>query len=284
MKKKTKKIIAACCAVILIAAVVCGAMVYNLFYGPIKTKTPISIKTSSAVKDTSEIYMIGHRGLSAIAPENTLAAFEKAGEEGFFGCEFDIQLTSDGEWVVMHDPELKKMTGKFGKIVEMTAADVTAREITNGANIASYPGLHVPTFDETLKVLSEYDIVPVIEIKTASTEKIAEMLETIGKYGFEEKAWIISFEKAPLEKTRELDKDIKMSFLTHEVTQEAVDFCIENDLNGLDFDKKNATAESVEMIVKAGLVPQVWTVDTIEDFETFYSYGVRYFTGNCLTY
>lgn len=282
--KKSKLILIICVCVLIIGAVIGAAVTYNIFYGPIKAKTPVSIKTSTAATDFSDVKMIGHRGFSAIAPENTLAAFEEAAKEGFFGCEFDIQVTSDGEWVVMHDPDLKKMTGKFGKITKLTAQEVTEREITNGANIDKYPGLHVPTFEETLKVLSEYEIAPIIEIKTDNTDKIDAMLELIEKYGFSENCWIISFEKAPIIKVRELNKDIKVSFLTHEVTKEDIDFCLEQGLNGVDFDMKKNDKEAVDMITEAGLEPQIWTVDKLEDFEKFHSYGVRYFTGNCLTY
>lgn len=283
MKKKTKVIICVC-VLCLLAGIFIGYTAYNTVrYGQIKPKTPVSITTSN-VKDTSDICMIGHRGFSAIAPENTLAAFEEACKAGFYGCEFDIHLTSDGHWVVMHDSDIKLMTGVRGEIEEMTLAELEKIPFTNGANIDKFEGTYIPTLEQTLELLSKYDIAPIIEIKTDTTEKLDEMLALIEKYALSEKTWIISFEKAPLLKTRELDTEIKMSFLTHEVTQEAVDFCIENNMNGLDFSKKKAGENEVKMITDAGLVPQVWTVDAIEDFERFYSYGVRYFTGNCLTY
>lgn len=283
MKKKTKTLIIVC-AVFLVIGALCGYFAYEyICYGPIKAKEPVSIQTSS-VEDTSDIYMIGHRGFSAIAPENTLDSFKEACEYGFYGCEFDIHLTKDGQWAVMHDAKIKKMTGQKGVIEDMTLEELKAIPFTNGANIADYGEVYIPTLEETLALLKEYDVAPIIEIKTATTEKLDEMLALIRKYGFEDKAWIISFEKEPMVKTRELNKDIKMSFLTHEVTQEDIDFCLENNLDGLDFSKKKITPEAVDMVVEAGLLPQVWTVDTIEDFETLYSYGIRYFTGNCLTY
>lgn len=283
MKKKAK-IIVIICAVCLLIGAVAGYMTYNyLNFGPIKAKEPLSIKTSS-VEDTSDVFMIAHRGFSAIAPENTLEAFQEACDEGFFGCEFDIHLTSDGQWVVMHDANIRKMTGKKGVIEEMTLEELRKIPLTNGANIEKYDSVYIPTLEETLSLLSGYDTAPVIEIKTATTEKMDEILELLEKYDMLEKVWIISFEKEPLLKVRELSGDIKISYLVHEVTEEAIKFCLDNKLSGVDFNKKNAGEEQVKMILDAGLVPQVWTVDLIEDFERFYSYGVRYFTGNCLTY
>ena len=110
------------------------------------------------------------------------------------------------------------------------------------------------------------------------------MLSLLEKYGFLEKAWIISFNQEPLVRVRELDKDVKLSYLTNKVKQKTIDFCLENDIDGVDFNKEKTKEKGVKMVIDAGLVPQVWTVDTIEVFEEYYSLGVRFFTGNCLTY
>jgi len=58
----------------------------------------------------------GHRGASAIAPENTMAAFRLAIELGADGLEFDVQRTSDGELVVMHDAILDRTTNGTGAL------------------------------------------------------------------------------------------------------------------------------------------------------------------------
>ena len=51
--------------------------------------------------------IIAHRGASALAPENTFAAFQKAIEDGAEGIEFDVRLSKDGVPVVFHDPDAK---------------------------------------------------------------------------------------------------------------------------------------------------------------------------------
>lgn len=281
--KKNAKIILTVCALCFVIGIIAGYSAYNyIFYGPIKTKEPVSIST--VVSDTSDLTMIGHRGFSAIAPENSLEAFAEAGKAGFKGCEFDIHLTSDGQWAVMHDSNIKKMTGKSGTIEEMTLEEFKAIPFTNGANIEKYENVFIPTLEETLAVIGEYDMAPIIEIKTATDEHMEDVIALLEKYDMLESAWIISFEQAPLIKMRALNEKVKMSYLTHEVNEEAIVFCVENNMTGLDFDKKDAGETEVKMIEDAGLVPQVWTVDTLEDFSRFYDCGVRYFTGNCLTY
>ena len=56
----------------------------------------------------------GHRGASGYAPENTMTAFEKAVELGADGIELDVQLTKDGELVVIHDETIDRVSGGSG--------------------------------------------------------------------------------------------------------------------------------------------------------------------------
>ena len=70
--------------------------------------------------------MIAHRGLfdnHSEAPENSLAAFRKAVDQGF-GIELDVQLTKDGKLVVFHDFDLKRMCGIHKKLTELTYAEL----------------------------------------------------------------------------------------------------------------------------------------------------------------
>lgn len=60
--------------------------------------------------------IIGHRGASAHAPENTHAAFEQAFEDGADGIEFDVRLASDGIPFVFHDPTFERTVGIYGEV------------------------------------------------------------------------------------------------------------------------------------------------------------------------
>lgn len=64
--------------------------------------------------------VIRHRGASAVAPENTMAAFQTALDMGADGVELDCQLTKDGHLVVIHDPTLKRTTGCDGLVKDYT--------------------------------------------------------------------------------------------------------------------------------------------------------------------
>jgi len=62
--------------------------------------------------------LFGHRGCSSIAPENTLAAFQKILDHGVPGVELDVQLCKSGELVVMHDSNHKRTTGMDAPVTE----------------------------------------------------------------------------------------------------------------------------------------------------------------------
>ena len=71
-----------------------------------------------------EPLLIGHRGASAIAPENTIAAFQAAIVAGADGIESDVRLSSDGVPVIIHDDTLSRTHGLRRRVAEMTAGEL----------------------------------------------------------------------------------------------------------------------------------------------------------------
>lgn len=69
-------------------------------------------------------WILGHRGASRHAPENTLEALSLAGGRGADGVEYDVQLSADGHPVVFHDTELERTTGASGRIMDRSLADL----------------------------------------------------------------------------------------------------------------------------------------------------------------
>ncbi len=99
--------------------------------------------------DKSNLLIIGHRGASREAPENTLESFRLAWEQGADGIEADFRLTADGHIVCMHDDTSRRTTG-----VNLKIADTTLKELRRlDAGLwkgAAWAGAVIPTLDETL--------------------------------------------------------------------------------------------------------------------------------------
>ncbi len=93
-----------------------------------------------------------HRGDVRAAPENTIPAIRSALEKGAHQIEFDLQLTKDGNLVLMHDATLKRTTGREGKVGDLTLSEI--KELDAGAWFGEeFKGTRIPTFEEILEVI-----------------------------------------------------------------------------------------------------------------------------------
>jgi glycerophosphoryl diester phosphodiesterase len=102
-------------------------------------------------------WLVAHRGGSALAPENTLVAFERAAALGADAIETDVRRTRDGAVVVFHDETTERLTGAPGTIEERALAEVRALDAAHGFTPdggRTFPlrgrGVGVPTLAEAL--------------------------------------------------------------------------------------------------------------------------------------
>ncbi|MFG2952737.1 glycerophosphodiester phosphodiesterase [Streptomyces sp. NPDC048291] len=122
--------------------------------------------------DTAEPTVLAHRGASAYAPENTLAAIDKAASLGFTWVENDVQRTKDGRLVVIHDDSLARTTdveqvfpGRAPwKVKDFTAAEI-ARLDAGGWFSPSYRGTRVPTLAQYMRRIGHNHEKLLLEIK-----------------------------------------------------------------------------------------------------------------------
>jgi glycerophosphoryl diester phosphodiesterase len=97
------------------------------------------------------VRILGHRGASTDAPENTLPAFRLALEQGADGVELDARLCGSGEVVVFHDERLERLTGRSGRVADTPWTDLARMEVRAGPAGAS-PG-RIPLLTEVLEAL-----------------------------------------------------------------------------------------------------------------------------------
>lgn len=112
--------------------------------------------------------LFAHRGASAYAPENTLAAFELAIKEGCTAVELDIHLTKDKKVVVCHDETVDRTTNGTGKISELTLEEIQSLDAGSWFS-KEFIGEKIPTLNEVFEVLPK-DTFFNIEIKKESSE------------------------------------------------------------------------------------------------------------------
>ncbi len=152
--------------------------------------------------------VIAHRGASADAPENTLAAFQLALEYGADGIELDVMLSLDGQLVVIHDDTVDRTTDGSGRVRDMTLKELQAFNAGNGQKI--------PSLSEVFDLFGgKFQIN--IELKNYSSFfdplpiKVAELVK---EYGFEDFVLISSFNPFNLPRFRRRLPEVKLGLLT----------------------------------------------------------------------
>lgn len=127
----------------------------------------------------NNILVVGHRGVKALYPENTMLSFQKAIELGVDGIEMDINMTKDGHLVVIHDNTVDRTTNGTGYVAEYKLREL--KELDAGSKFSSeYAGESIPTFEEFLELVKDKKLLLNVEIKdyrTCVTDKTIKMLE-----------------------------------------------------------------------------------------------------------
>lgn len=267
---------------LFVVLAIAGVIVWCLVVDPaIKPKEVVPL--SEAVIEVNDVRLIAHRGFSAIAPENTTASFEEAGKAGFWGAELDVHRTKDGKWVVMHDDNLIRMTRKVDRVASLSSGELLDTAINNGANIDQYEGLKVPLLSEMLAICEEYGMVPVIEVKSSVKGELNDLIDVVEEAGFKNRAIYISFSQEHTKALRALVPAARVYYLSKDITDEAVDFCLENHV-GLDFDARREanTPQVIQNAMEQGIDCAAWTVDDPELCETLIALGIQYITTNCI--
>lgn len=225
--------------------------------------------------------LIAHRGYRNVAPENTVPAFEMAGEMGYWGLECDVQTTSDGVWIVNHDLTVDKMTNGTGNIADMTFSQIQALTIDSGFNVGLYPNTKIPTFEEFLSICKKYGSVPVIEIKVPSipytTTELDEFVNIVRKHGFEYKSIMISGGFDICTEIRNRSKTIVIQPLAL-ITQTNLDFVKSLGNAGIDTDATKVTKEEVELAHNQGILVNCFTSKNADDAQRLADIGLDFIT------
>ncbi|MBO4520861.1 MAG: hypothetical protein J5787_06600 [Alphaproteobacteria bacterium] len=155
--------------------------------------------------------ILGHRGARAVKTENTLEAFRYACQAGIKWVELDAMLSEDGVVMVFHDETLERLTGKVGRLDEMTAEELQKLSLKSGGKI--------PTLAEVLDVLKEFGACANIEIKPSRSELAREtarkIWQTVCEKGFDDpdRSFFSSFAWDALEETAALAPQIRRGVL-----------------------------------------------------------------------
>ena len=147
--------------------------------------------------------IFAHRGASAHAPENTLAAFELALAQGADGIELDVKLSADGKVVVIHDATVDRTTGAHGRVKDLSLAEM--RPLNAGSFFSEkYTGEKIPTLEEVFEAVGKRTFINV-ELTNYNTPR-DQLVETVcmlvKRFGLQKSVMFSSFFASNLSKAR----------------------------------------------------------------------------------
>ena len=234
--------------------------------------------------------VFGHRGARSLAPENTLAAFDRGVAEGVDGLELDLRLSRDGVPVVIHDDDLDRTTGAAGPVSALTAEELA--RVDAGFRFApqrDHPwrgrGLGVPTLRE---VLARYPALPlIVEMKTNSEALAQATVRDIVRAGAAGRVCLGSFGIGAMSATRRAAPHLATSASREEVAwalfRSRIGFplahtryqayIVPERRDGLTI----VSHRFVRNAARAGCVVFVWTVNAPEHIERLLEWGVSGF-------
>jgi glycerophosphoryl diester phosphodiesterase len=222
--------------------------------------------------------VFAHRGASAHAPENTLAAFELALSQGAHGVELDAKLSADGEVVVIHDTTIDRTTGEKGHVSQLTLAAL--RELDAGSFFSEkFRSEKIPTLAEVFETIGRRTLINV-ELTNYSTRNDGlanKVCDLVKRFGLEERILFSSFLSSNLKRTRGLLPDVPRGLLALGgwMGWWARSFGFNfGDYQALHPNLEDVSPRQVARVHRLKRRVLVWTVNTSDDMRRLISWGV----------
>ena len=226
--------------------------------------------------------LLAHRGASADAPENTLAAFAEAAAQGADGVELDAMVCGSGEVVVCHDDDLRRLA-RLDWVVRRTSW-AWLRRADVGTPLGFAPA-RIPLLEEVLEALPRHLLVN-IELKCDRVEdsrlaaKVAALVE---RHGMAERVLVSSFNPLCLVRLAESAPALRRGFLIDPDKRYWAQAHLVTPLvstHSVHPYQEACTPERLARWRAAGLEVAAWTVDDVARARALRDMGVRYLITN----
>lgn len=217
-----------------------------------------------------------HRGASAYAPENTLEAFLLAAEQGADGVELDVQLTKDGEMVVVHDEEIDRVSDGSGFVKDYTLAEL--KILNFNKTHPEYQDVKIPTLREVYEALKPTGVTINVELKTGifwykDLEK--KVLELTKEMEMEDRVIYSSFNHYSIQQMKKIVPEAETAYLYSDVILNVAEYAKNTKVDGLHPAVYHVKmADFLKEYLGSNLNVRVWTVNEKADMKWLIDAGV----------
>ncbi|PCI39294.1 MAG: glycerophosphoryl diester phosphodiesterase [Rhodospirillaceae bacterium] len=221
--------------------------------------------------------IIGHRGASGHAPENTLASIQCALDLGTQAIEIDATVSQDGIAMVMHDFNVDRTTDGHGPLILKSAADIQGLDAGSTFD-EKFKGERIPKLSEVLDLISAHDVVLNIEIKTTlgweepTARAVAKTLkshETV-----QDKIFISSMSMLALDIFHDLMPDLPKSMIVYAIPENWSDRMMQHRCQSLHCYHEFVTADLAQGLHEKDYHLNVYTVNDATQAKALFDLGV----------
>ena len=222
--------------------------------------------------------IFAHRGASAHAPENTLAAFELALAQGADGIELDVKLSADGTVMVIHDATVDRTTGAQGRVKDLSLAELRALDAGSLFSTKS-SAEKIPMLEEVFETLGKKLLINV-ELTNYSTPRdhlVESVCMLVKKFNLQKHVMFSSFFASNLSKAHSYLPEVPCGLLAFGGLLGAWARSF-----GFAFGKyaalhpylKDVTPQQVQRVHRLKGRVHVWTVNAEADMRRLFGWGV----------
>ena len=219
-----------------------------------------------------------HRGASAVAPENTLAAFRAAAEQGARWVELDVALLADGTLVVIHDDSVDRTTSGSGNLGTLTHADLD--RLDAGAWFhARFAGERLPTLEDAVATLGELGLGANVEIKQHKHHQSLDQLVTAVRKAISRRPQVMpimisSFDPEALRAMHAMEPDLEMAMLWSELPTDWEALLAAIPATTIHLNYKALSLGFLEKARARGIKVRAWTSNDPVELMSFWGAGL----------
>ncbi|ANL42851.1 MULTISPECIES: glycerophosphoryl diester phosphodiesterase [Rhizobium] len=219
-----------------------------------------------------------HRGASAVAPENTIAAFRAAAEQGAEWIELDVALLGDGTAVVIHDVSVDRCSSSKGNLGDLSAADLD--KIDAGAWFdPRFNGEPLPTLAAVVSALGELGLNANVEIKQHPHHKsLDQLVKTVDEHlrarAPQTEIMISSFDAAALKRMHEINPSYELAMLWSKVPDDWREVLQSIPATTVHLGYKSLSIGFLEEAVRHGTKVRAWTSNDPRELASFWHAGL----------
>lgn len=222
---------------------------------------------------------LAHRGYSDLFPENTMSAFEKAVNSSFEGIETDVQMTIDGELLLLHDDKINRTSNGKGVLRNMTFKEARQYNYNNKTDITE----QIPTLDSLLTLLDSTDKLLNIEIKDTVSSGLEEKLrDVIMKHHMTDRIYFSSTSLERLLNMRALMPDSYYALIVLRGYKNCKQQVIDHHLDGIHSRYSYLTHEEIVDLKSRHIKIGAWTIKEKEQYDFFKKEGIDFIFANGL--